>query len=395
MKNVLIVSHGMEIGGAESALLGLLCAFDCEKFNVDLFLYQRTGELLKYIPDGINVLPENPKYASVAAPLSTVVKNRAFGVALGRVIGKQVSKAQAKKSNATEDCYYLINNSHKYTKPFLPKISDKEYDLAISWLTPHFYVAEKCRAKKKIAWIHTDYSSIEIDADDELPMWDAYDEIVSISEKVSDAFLKRFPSLEKKLTVIHNFHPADFIRRRAEEFTVKDEMPDDGYVKLLSVGRYCHAKNFDNLPDICRRMENVKWYIIGYGTDEALIRQKIAKAGVEDRVILLGKKENPYPYFKECDFYIQPSRYEGNAVTVNEALILGKKVAVADYTTASSQITNGVNGVIVPQDNEGCAEGLMHFIGDSALQKKILNNVLNSDWSQAEEFNKIIKIAGN
>lgn len=394
MKKVLIVSHGMEIGGAESALLGLLTAFDYTQFSVDLFLYQVSGELLRHIPKQVNLLPENPKYASIAAPLSAVIRNRAFGVAFGRVIGKQVSKQQLKKVDVTEDSYYYITNSHKYTKPFLPMISDVEYDLAISFLTPHYLVTDKCKAKKKIAWIHTDYSRIELDEENELAMWDAYDHIVSISDKVSEAFLTRFPSLKNKLTVINNIHPADFIKKRADEFTIKDEMPDDGYIKLLSVGRYCHAKNFDNLPDICRRMDNVKWYIVGYGTDEELIKEKIAEAGMQERVILLGKKENPYPYFKECDFYVQPSRYEGNAVTVNEALILGKKVAIADYATAHSQIDDGVNGVIVPQDNEGCAKGLMDFINNKALQDKIHNNVINSDWSKAEEFNKIKKIAG-
>lgn len=395
MKNVLIVSHGMEIGGAESALLGLLGAFDYSIFNVDLFLYQHTGELMKYIPREVNILPENPKYASVAAPLSAVVQNRAFGVAFGRFIGKKISEKQVQKAHVSDGSYYYIINSHKYTKPFLPMISDKKYDLAISFLTPHFFVAEKCMAKQKIAWIHTDYSSIETDTETELSMWNAYDSIVSISDKVSEAFVSRFPSLESKITVIENIHPAEFIRKRADEFTVKDEMPDDGFIKFLSVGRYCHAKNFDNLPDICRRLDNVKWYIIGYGTDEALIKEKIAESGMENRVILLGKKENPYPYFKKCDFYVQPSRYEGNAVTVNEALILGKKVAVADYATARSQIDNGVNGVIVPQDNEGCAEGLMKFIKDSELQEKILRNVNSSDFSKASEFDKIIRIAGN
>lgn len=395
MKDILIVNHGMEIGGAESALLGLLSSFDYSKVNVDLFLYQCKGELLKHIPKEVNILPENPKYASVAAPLSDVVRNRAFGVAFGRILGKIATKRDIEKFRPTEDSYYSINNSHKYTKAFLPMISDKEYDLAISFLTPHYYVTEKCRAKKKIAWIHTDYSAIEMDEEAEFPIWAAYDNIVSISDKVSEAFLRRFPSLEKKIIRVDNMHPAAFIRARAEEFDVSDEMPDDGYIRLLSVGRYCYAKNFDNLPDICRRMENVKWYIVGYGTDEAIIRQKIAEAGVEDRVILLGKKENPYPYFKKCDFYVQPSRYEGNAVTVNEALILGKKVAIANYPTAHSQIKDGVNGVIVPQENEACAEGLMSFIRDSELQEKILENVLKSDYSKSDEIKKIIEIMGD
>lgn len=395
LKQILIVNHGMEIGGAESALLGLLSAFDYSKVSVDLFLYQVHGELLRHIPKEVKLLPENPKYASVAAPLSTVVRNRAFGVAFGRILGKQATKKEIKKFRPTEDSYFAISNSHKYTKPFLPMISDKEYDLAISFLTPHFFVADKCRAKKKIAWIHTDYSAVELNAEAELPAWTAYDKIVSISDRVTEAFLKCFPSLSEKIVRVDNMHPADFIRARAEEFDVSEEMPDDGFIRLLSVGRYCYAKNFDNLPDICRRMDKVKWYIVGYGTDEAIIREKIAEAGMEDRVILLGKKENPYPYFKRCDFYVQPSRYEGNAVTVNEALILGKKVAIADYPTAHSQIDDGVNGVIVPQDNKGCAEGLMNFIRDRELQDKILSNVLHSDFSKSDEINKIIEIMGD
>ena len=395
MKDILIVSHGMEIGGAESALLGLLSAIDYNEFNVDLFLYQVHGELLRYIPKQVNLLPENPKYACVAAPLSTVVQNRAFGVALGRVLGKIATKKEIKKFQPIEDSYYSINNSHKYTKAFLPDISGKEYDLAVSFLTPHYYVLDKCRAKKKIAWIHTDYSAIEMNEESELPSWSEYDRIVSISDKVTEAFLKRFPTLELKIIRIDNMHPAEFIRKRADEFTVKDEMPDDGYVKLLSVGRYCYAKNFDNIPDICRRLPNVKWYIIGYGTDGDIIKEKIAKAGMEERVMLLGKKENPYPYFKECDFYVQPSRYEGNAVTVNEALILGKKTVIADYSTAHSQITDGVNGVIVPQDNEGCAKGIAAFIENTELQNRILSCVLNSDYSKSDEIKKIYDIMGD
>ncbi|MDD6275810.1 MAG: glycosyltransferase, partial [Clostridia bacterium] len=101
---------------------------------------------------------------------------------------------------------------------------------------------------------------------------------------------------------------------------------------------------------------------------------------------------NPYPYFRECDFYIQPSRYEGNAVTVNEALILGKAVAVTDYPTAKNQIKNGCDGVIVPLENEACADGLVDFILDAELQNRIKKNVAESDYSKSEEINKLYGI---
>ena len=274
----------------------------------------------------------------------------------------------------------------------MPKISDKEYDLVISFLTPHYFAAEKAKGKKKIAWIHTDYSYIDVDVVSELDMWSEYDRIVSISEKVTEAFLKNFPELADRIVLIKNIHPSELIKKQADEFDASNEMPDDGYIKFLSVGRYTDAKNFDNVPDICRRLDNVKWYIIGYGADEELIRKKIAEAGMEDRVILLGKKANPYPYFKACDFYVQPSRYEGNSVTVNEALILGKKVAITNYATAASQIDDGMNGVIVPLENEKCAAGLKAFIEDTELQKKIEENIKNSDFSNSDEFKKLVEI---
>lgn len=392
MKNVLIVSHCMEIGGAERALIGLLNAFNYDEYNVDLFLLRRNGELMKYIPKEVNLLPENRLYSSLAVPLSQVVKNGALGVAIGRFEGKKKAAEYAQKHSFKSSEYVFIEYSHKYTEKFMPMISEKEYDLAISFLTPHYFVASKTRAKKKIAWIHTDYSFIEIDVESELKMWSAYDKIIAISENVKTAFLKKFPTLKDKIEIIENIHPAEFIRTQADEFTVENEMPDDGSVKFLSVGRFCDAKNFDNVPEICSRLDNGKWYIIGFGSDEQLIRDKIAEFGMQDRVILLGKKTNPYPYFKACDFYVQPSRYEGNAVTVNEALILGKLVAITDYATSASQINNGTDGVIVPLENEKCAEGLMRFVNDTELRRKILKNVKEADFSKFGEINKLYKL---
>lgn len=394
MKNVLIISHCMELGGAERALLGLLGSFDYNRVNVELFLLRHTGELMGYIPKEVTLLPENKKYASLAVPFSQTVKNGAFGVALGRYQGKKKAIKFTQQKNIQNGEYVFIEYSHKYTAKFMPKISDKEYDLVISFLTPHYFAAQKAKGKKKIAWIHTDYSYIDIDTKSELEMWAEFDGIIAISEAVKTAFLKKFPSLENKITLIENIHPAEFIKSQAEEFDAGGEMPRDGTIRVLSVGRFCEQKNFDNVPEICSMMPNVKWYLIGYGADEELIKSKIAEHKMQDRVIILGKKTNPYPYFKECDFYIQPSRYEGNSVTVNEALILGKLVAITNYPTAKSQIHDGTDGVIVPLENAECARALNKFIADKPLQEKILNNIRKTDFSKSAEINKLYQIIG-
>ena len=137
---------------------------------------------------------------------------------------------------------------------------------------------------------------------------------------------------------------------------------------------------------------DLRWYIIGFGTDENLIRQRITEAGMEEHVIILGKKSNPYPYIKSCDFYVQPSRYEGKSVTVREAQMLCKPVVVTNYPTACSQIDDGNDGVIVPMDNEACAKGLAEFILDKAKQEHIIEYLKAHDYGNVDEVEKIYRI---
>lgn len=399
MKNILIFSHAMELGGAEKALLGLLETIDSTKYNVDLFLMRHSGELYKYIPKDIHVLEEKSEYASLAIPIVDVLIKRQFRVAWGRFIGKACAKKRIKKLKLPNDNDVALEYSHKYTVNAMPMISDKEYDLAISFLTPHYFVAQKVKAKKKIAWIHTDYSMVAVDRESQLEMWKAFDVIASISEKVTENFLDIFPELSDKVQMIQNIMPIKYIEEISSLFIPEDEMVSDKAIKLLSIGRFCTAKNFDNVPDICKRLiENgldIKWYLIGYGRDENLIKDRIIECGMQDHVIILGKKENPYPYIKACDYYVQPSRYEGKCVSVIEAQMLHKPVIITDYATSRCQLDDGIDGVIVSLDNEACAVGISAVLNDSKLIKHLVENCIQRDYSNAEQIEKIYKLIGN
>ena len=396
MKKILIFSHAMEIGGAERALIGLLENIDTTKYQVDLFLMRHEGELMKYIPEGIHLLPENRQYSCMAVPFGAVLKRGCFGVAAGRFLGKQKAARRVQELCLTGENDVALEYSHKYTTPFLPMVSGETYDLAISFLTPHYYVAQKVKAKKKIAWIHTDYSIVATDRESQLKMWGTYDGIASISDQVTESFLKAFPELADKILLIPNIMSVQYLDSMTSAFSAEQEMPNDGSIRLLSVGRFCTAKNFDSVPDICRRLRamglNVKWYLIGFGGDEALIRQKIVEAGMQDFVIVLGKKENPYPYIAACDLYVQPSRYEGKCVAVIEAQILNKPVVITDYATSGSQLRDGYDGVIVPMDNAGCADGIARVLRDPALQQRLIENTRKSDYTNSSEIEKIYRL---
>lgn len=392
---IFIAMHYMEIGGAETALVGLLNALDPARVDVDLFLYDHRGEMMQFIPEWVNLLPQIPKYSVLERPIVELVKRGFWGIAAARMWAKRISKVAYKRSGSKMENNGGLDKMSKCTTPLLPKINPSvTYDLAISFLTPHRIVAEKVKAKKKIAWIHTDYTRVWVDAEDELKVWQKYDYVASISGDVTNTFLQVFPSLAPKIVEIENILSPTFVRKRAELQNVDKEIRHEGAITLLSVGRFSDAKNYDNVPDICKHLINetklnIKWYIIGYGGDEALIRQKIKEAGMEEHVILLGKRTNPYPYIKTCDIYVQPSRYEGKSVTVREAQMLCKPVVVTNYPTAPSQIRSGIDGVIVPMDNEGCAHGLAEVICDKPLQERIIAHLKTHDYGNESEVEKI------
>ncbi len=395
-KRIFISMHYLELGGAEISLIGLLQALDYSQYDVDLFLHRHQGELMQFIPKEVNLLPEITSYACIENPLTEAIRRGQFGVVWGRLKARwRARRYQPRDASLPQNA--IFQYIAQEIEPCLPSLEKYgEYDLAISFLQPHNYVLSKVKAKKKVCWIHTDYTKVEFDVDAELPIWSAYDHIVSISPDVTKTFLQVFPSLEDKIVEIENILSSEFVRKRADETNVDSEMPKEkGRANLLSVGRFTDAKNYDNVPDICRLVReqgvDVRWYIIGYG-EEALIRQKIHEAGMEEFVILLGKRTNPYPYMKACDVYTQPSRYEGKSVTVREAQMLCKPVVITNYATAKSQIRDGVDGVIVSKDNEGCAKGIADFIKNIQLQNEIKNYLHDHDYGNVEEVEKVYRM---
>lgn len=396
---ILILMHYMELGGAESALLGLLQSVDPARADVDVFLYDHRGELMKYIPtDKVNLLPEVTAYKMIERPFMECVKSGHIGVALGRWLAKKtVDKSPVP---AGKDNIRIYTRVADWVEHFVPKIQPNvEYDLAISFLMPHNYVVKKVRAKKKLGWIHTDYSTVHVDVKRELPVWSKLDYIASISEEVGEKFVETFPTLKDKIIPIENILSSTFIRQRAEEEVVPlDSNPST--IKLLTIGRFSPPKKMEEIPTICKKIVDegidIKWFIIGYGGAEIEreVRENANREGVCERVILLGKKENPYPYIKACDIYVQPSRYEGKSITVREAQILCKPVIVTNYPTASSQIENGVDGVIVPMNVDACAQEMATFIRDEEKQMQIVGYLQTHDYGNEKEIEKIYQLAG-
>lgn len=393
MKKKIIVLHfNMELGGAESSLLGLLDTIDYDKYDVDLFLYACEGALIPLINKKVNILPEERAYKQLTLSIKQNLMAGFWGIGFARGYARVRS---ALSRGSLHNAHNYKQYFHKLCVPYLPDIAG-DYDLAISFNDPHYIIGKKVNAKIKMSWFHTDASRIDFCDDIEKEMWGMSDYVVNVSEECKNAFDGKHSYLTNHSIVIENILSKSFVTKRSNAFTVEGEMPRDDSIKLLSIGRFSDPKNFDNVPDICRRILetglDVKWYLIGYGGEEPLIRQRIAEAGMEDHVIILGKKENPYPYIKACDLYVQPSRYEGKAVTVREAQMLCKPVVITRYATSASQLEDGVDGVIVPMENEGCAEGIVRLLKDQERMQRLSAACAQRDYTNAEEVDKIYQL---
>ena len=397
---IFIAMHYMHLGGAETSLLGLLQALDTSKVDVDLFVYSHEGELMRLIPENINLLPENPTWSMFEKPMKLVLKKGYLRMFVARMWAKVRMWFYSRKLKSGDSAALLSFIGEEVSK-VLPSLRYLgTYDLAISFLTPHNFVRDHVSACKKLCWIHTDYSKVDVNAELELPVWDSYDHVISISSDVTKTFLSVFPSLGNKIIEIENILSPDFVRTRAEEIpaeSIEAEMPaNSDEIKLLTIGRYSFAKKLEEIPAICRGIldagVSVKWYIIGYGGSDEYIRKEIERHGVGENVILLGKKENPYPYINACDWYIQPSRYEGKSVVVREAQILGKPVMVTNYPTAFSQIKHNVDGIIVPMEINECVDQMVNTLSDSVLKEKIIEYVSNHDYGNVNEVNKLYEL---
>ena len=440
---IFIAIHYMHLGGAETSLIGLLQALAPQKVDVDLFVYSHEGEMMKLIPSYVNLLPENPVWRMFEKPLKEVLKKGYWKMFLARMRAKFRMRQYVKRTNPKDGAAIMGYLGEEVSK-VLPGLHHYgEYDLAISFLTPHNFVLDHVKAKKKVCWIHTDYTHIDVNAELELPVWSAYDHVISISEDVTKTFLQVFPSLMDKIVEIENILSPEFVRGRSNEAVSFDDFEEASSqdnewsssrvaesssckdikqsslqaiesssafstsrplndsisarpLVLLTIGRFSPPKKLEEIPTICRGIVeagiNVRWYIIGYGGSDDYIRKEIEAEGMQERVFLLGKKENPYPYIKACDWYVQPSRYEGKSVVVREAQILCKPVIVTNYPTAPSQIQDGVDGVIVPMDIPGCVEKMVEALKDEVLRNRIVEYLEGHDYGNMREVDKIYKL---
>jgi glycosyltransferase involved in cell wall biosynthesis len=385
-KKLLFIMNNLHAGGAEKALVSLLQTIDYSKYEVDLFLFEKAGLFLKSVPAAVNIIePRNYKYFNM--PLSKAVianlKKGNFKTAFYRMLFGYVYK--------TEKLPVLREQkSWKYLAKALPKL-DKTYDLSVGYLEkrPNYFCIDNTTARKKIAFIHNDYNMLKMDAQIDLPYFEKCNKVFTISAQCETILKENFPTLKDTFAIMYNIVSPDTIRQMANENVAFETKG----TTLVTVGRLNAQKGFDWAVDALKilvdRGFDLYWYILGEGEQRDTLQTKITQLGLEDRFILAGIKENPYPYVRKADLYVQPSRFEGKSIAIDEAKILAKPIVVTNFPSVIDQIVHRENGYIVEMNPQSIADGIAELLQNSDLKAQLIANLQREKLGTEHEIQKI------
>ena len=315
MEKLLVFGYTLDMGGAEKALCDTL-NYLANDYEIDLYLLEKKGALLESIPKNVSVYQ---------------IKNNIFNYVLFRYI------------------------------PFIRKLvinkiaNKKDYKLAWGYMEGRSgtWVSDIKKDIKKYAWIHNDVEkySIGISSKEAKKTYSNVTKVICVSKEAKDKFIRKYQIDENKVLVIYNYIDEAIIKKKAKEYSVKNDV-----FTFVNVAKMRDQKRQDRLvkAGIYLKEKGYKFQIqlIGDGPNLSKIKQMVLDNGVDDCIKVLGLKTNPYPYIKAGDYFVLSSYMEGYGIVIKEALCLKTKVITTDVVGPREILENGKYGIIVPNTDE-------------------------------------------
>ena len=389
-KKILITIDSLTSGGAEKSLISLLTLFDYDKYDVDLLLFYQRGLYLPLIPKEVNVI-EPPGF------LKRINKGMKSNLVQGdlKALYLRMGLSISCRNPLMTKKYHGAQIIYKWLSKGIENL-DKEYDVAIAYSQgmPTYYVSQKVKAKRKLAWMNIDYKVAGYNKDFDIKYYNKFDKVVAVSHSCKDVLIKEIPSLENKVEIIYDIISSKLIENMAnEKGGFSDEF--DG-IKILTIGRLVHQKGYEMAIEAAYKLKqdkiNFKWYAIGEGKLKEKFENMISSLGLENNFIFLGTFQNPYAFLKQTDIYVQPSRYEGYGLVIAEARILQKPIVATDFTVVHNQIIDGKNGLISQMNSDSLYKCVKRMIEDENLQNHVCENLKKESPGTEEEIFKIYKL---
>lgn len=384
MKKLLFIINTMGQAGAETALVELLHKLDSSgEYDLSLYAIIPCGELFRRVPKRVHILN---KYICRSSVLSfpghlwiagSVLYSFLYRLTGFRMLGYMVrnikeQKASGRKLQYDKLLWRLLATGRPGRK--------ETYDLAVAYIegAATYYLADQVKASHKAAFVHIDYPNAGYTPRMDRDCYRGMEKIFVVSNEVGERFCEVYPQYRDKVRLFRNLLDREGILRKAESgngFT-------DGFdgIRLVTVGRLHYQKGYDIAIEALAKLRQdgypVRWYVIGEGMERRNLEMLIKKYQVEENFILMGARDNPYPYMKQADIYVHATRFEGKSIAIEEAQILGKVIVASDCTGNREQIESGYDGLLLILNAENLVRELERIIDDPELQKEYAEHVL-------------------
>ena len=352
MKKIVFGITSLTLGGAERVLVDIANELK-DKYDVTIFTLYSSGEFVSELDESVKIVSMYDK------PYNELTDKEKKYMSLCMVIP-----------------FLRKHLFNKYIKG--------KYDVEIAFLEgPITWIFSHHSNARKIAWVHNDIIQV-FGTDKKANMkkhlsektYKKYDEIVF----VSNDNLEKFQSIIKnkiKKEVIYNYLDSKKVIKKSNEFKPSEYNNKENIFTVVS--RLTEQKGISRLIDVHKNLISKHphhIFVIGDGPERKNLITKVATLGLENTFHILGKKENPYPYIKNCDYFMLPSIYEGYGMVVEEAKILSKTILITD-TAAREAVQNYNDSIIVPNNEKGISDGMIKLMKNKKEKKKNVQNNMN------------------
>ena len=394
IKRILFVYDRMMTGGTTSALLAFLQEIDRTEYQVDLLLFDHSGEFMDAIPEHIRLLPEAKKPSRFPVAKRKILRTLFNGSALRSLLAYWKYRGTPKGNLRN-----ILMHFGMKAQVGISRKMEETYDVAIGFIegwASWYVLSNKVRAEKKIAWIHPDYEKSYLIPEADRKYFSRADAIVTVANNCRINMQNAFPELKEKVWCIENIVSPELTRLRAQE-----QIPEKDWeaCNLCTVARCDIAvKGLDRMLSAMEKLRDegllagVKWHLIGGGGDFESFSRTVEEKGLGEHIVLYGMRKNPMPYVKNCDLFVLASRYEGKPVSVEEALCLGVPCLVTEYASAYEQIRQEENGLVVANSEEGLYQGLKQILTDRTLLDKLKQGAQCGPKAGADQMEKLYEL---
>lgn len=381
-KKILFIISNMESGGVSKSMSNLVNVINTNKYEVDCLILSPQGIFLDSIPKTIRIISDERTallFSKFPQNLKPLISKGYFGDAFIRLLA---------------GCCMLFNKGWGGWILSRRIINiKKKYDLAVDYNGQHqlYYLVDKVKANKKITFFHSDYAKWDFYYSMDAKYMPKTDAIFTISELCVQSLKKYFPAQSDKIGLFENISSVQSIYAMAQK-NVTDGLDKDS-LNLITIGHLSENKGTSLAIEAARILKErgikFHWYFIGNSSQMDFYEKLARQNGVQENIIFMGMKNNPYPYLQQADIVVHPSQFEGKSIALDEAKIMCKPIVVTNFSTVNDQFVDRVNASICEMNAEDVADKIEELMVNANLRNEYIHYLQQNRTDNISEIEKL------